>query len=323
MKLFHRIRNKLQGIRVLVVGGAGYVGGAVTNELQKRGIPYAVYDILLYEDRYMKEGGHFIYGDVRDTKKLKKVLPDYTHVIWLAAIVGDPACKKEPELAQETNEEAVEWLTKNFDGRIIFTSTCSVYGASKEELTEDSPTNPLSLYARSKLAAEKHLLQHPNAIIFRLGTAFGLSDTHARPRTDLIINTFMVQALDDGKITVFGGSQKRPFISVHNIAKTIVHNIFTKNTGIYNIAFENYSINDIAEMVRKSTSCKVIYSKEEDTDKRDYHVSTKKAQQDKVLSIDKNKDIMATIKDFKKTIKRKRIKDTKYDGYSNVKSINS
>jgi len=111
-------KTKKSKINVLVVGGAGYIGGAVTDILMERNIPFTVYDNLLYEHQYFKLV-NFVYGDIRDTKKLKKLLPYYTHVIWLAAIVGDAACQIRPELTIEINQKSIQWLSKNYDGRII------------------------------------------------------------------------------------------------------------------------------------------------------------------------------------------------------------
>ncbi|MDD5638833.1 MAG: NAD-dependent epimerase/dehydratase family protein, partial [Candidatus Pacebacteria bacterium] len=110
-------KTKKSKDKVLVVGGAGYIGGAVTDILLGKGIPFTVYDNLLYEQQYFKPVD-FIYGDVRDTKKLKKLLPNYTHVIWLAAIVGDAACQIKPELTIEINQHSIKWLSKNYNGRI-------------------------------------------------------------------------------------------------------------------------------------------------------------------------------------------------------------
>src|SRR5579859_3980258 len=140
--------------KVLVVGGAGYIGGAVTDVLFQKKIPFTVYDNLTYENHYLKPVD-FIYGDVRDTSKLKKLLPSYTHIIWLAAIVGDGASAINPSLTKAVNQDSIAWLVKHFTGRIIFTSTCSVYGVNHELVHEASPTNPLSIYAQTKLEAEK------------------------------------------------------------------------------------------------------------------------------------------------------------------------
>ena len=127
--------------KVLVVGGAGYIGGAVTELLSTEKIPFSVYDSLVYEPHYLKKVD-FVCGDVRDTARLKALLANYTHVIWLAAIVGDAACEVSPELTVGVNQRAVGWLAENYHGRIVFTSTCSVYGQYDSEVDEDAPVQP-------------------------------------------------------------------------------------------------------------------------------------------------------------------------------------
>lgn len=161
-------------MNVLVVGGAGYVGGAVTDILIKSEHKVRVYDALLYEESYRKNMD-FVYGDVRDPERLMPHLKWADTVVWLAALVGDGACALNPEISIAINQEPVGWLARNFEGRIIFLSTCSVYGAQDKILDENAPTNPLSVYAVTKLAAEKYL-EGRDAIIFRLGTLFGVGD---------------------------------------------------------------------------------------------------------------------------------------------------
>src|SRR3990167_7650891 len=204
-------------IKVLVVGGAGYIGGAITDILVAKRIPFSVYDKLVYEHQYLKPVD-FIYGDVRDYKKLKSVLPKYTHVIWLAAIVGDPGCQIDEWMTRAVNVEPVKWLVKNYKGRILFASTCSVYGKSNSMLDESSETQPLSLYARSKLEVEPVLVKHANALIYRIGTAYGASDQYSRVRLDLAVNFLSFKAIKQGKLTYFSGTQWRPFIHVKDIA---------------------------------------------------------------------------------------------------------
>ncbi len=154
--------------KVLVVGGAGYIGGAVTEALTAERIPFCVYDSLVYEPHYLKKVD-FIRGDARDTAKLEPILAQSSHVIWLAAIVGDGACEVNPALTIEVNQKTVEWLAQNFSGRIVFTSTCSVYGQHDAEVDEHSHLNPLSLYAKTKLHAE-NFLQHENSLISPIRT---------------------------------------------------------------------------------------------------------------------------------------------------------
>ncbi len=264
-------------INVLVVGGAGYIGGAVTELLIKKRIPFSVYDVLVYEHQYLKPVD-FIYGDVRDYKKLKQVLPKYTHVVWLAALVGDPGCQIDEWMTRAVNIEPVRWLTKNYKGRILFASTCSVYGKSDKMLDESSTLNPLSFYAKSKIEAESYLVKHPNTLIYRIGTAFGVSDKHSRVRLDLAVNMLSFNAVNHGKLTYFGGTQWRPFIHVKDIAQAFVNSINSNARGIYNLNAENVQISDLAKKIGKLTKCKIQATEHPFQDERNYHVSTDKAR---------------------------------------------
>lgn len=264
-------------INVLVVGGAGYIGGAITDLLLAKKISFTVYDALVYEHQYLKPVD-FIYGDVRDYNKLKKVLPGYTHVIWLAAIVGDPGCQIDEWMTRGVNIEPVKWLVQNYKGRILFASTCSVYGKNNDLLNESSPVNPLSLYAKSKIESESYLVKHPNTLIYRIGTAFGLSDKHSRVRLDLAVNMLSFNAINQGKLTYYGGTQWRPFIHVKDIAMAFVNGLNSKAKGIYNLNRENIQIKDLAKKIGKLTKCKVKATEHPFQDERNYHVNADKAK---------------------------------------------
>lgn len=218
-------------MNILIVGGAGYVGGAVTDLLMETEHNTRVYDALLYEEIYRKPVD-FCYGDVRDHERLQPQLEWADAVVWLAALVGDPACALNPDISVAINQEPVRWLAENFDGRILFLSTCSVYGAQDGVLDETSATDPLSVYAVTKLEAEQYLAEK-NAIIFRLGTLFGVSDLFSRIRLDLVVNTLTVRAHRFGKITIYGGGQFRPLLHVRDAGKAIVDNLATEHTGIF------------------------------------------------------------------------------------------
>ena len=198
-------------MNILVVGGAGYVGGGIVDKL-KQTHNVTVYDSLIYEESYRKDV-NFVYGDIRDHDKLLRLLKANDAVIWLAALVGDGACSINPELTFEINSESVKFLANNFDKKIIFLSTCSVYGAQEGLLDESSSINPLSEYASSKVQAEEYLTDS-NAIIFRLGTLFGISDEFSRIRLDLVVNILVTKALTEGKLTVFGGEQWNIFTRI-------------------------------------------------------------------------------------------------------------
>jgi nucleoside-diphosphate-sugar epimerase len=126
--------------KILVVGGCGYIGGFLTDLLTNQAYDVTVYDSLLYETRYLKNV-NFIRGDIRDTEKLEKIIHDYDTVVWLAALVGDGACAVDLELTKRINFDAVKWLVDNFKGKIVFTSTCSVYGANNDLIDETATPN--------------------------------------------------------------------------------------------------------------------------------------------------------------------------------------
>jgi nucleoside-diphosphate-sugar epimerase len=308
-------------MKILVVGGAGYIGGIVTDALIKKSIPFTVYDNLLYEHQYLKPVD-FIYGDVRDTEKLKKLLPNYTHTIWLAAIVGDAACQVNPALTVAVNQESTKWLAENYDGRIIFTSTCSVYGQHDSLVTENSSLNPLSIYAKTKVQAEKNL-GGENSLIFRLGTAFGVSDVHSRLRMDLVVNYMTANALTKGKLSVFGGSQWRPLVHVKDIGETIVNNLDRPVRGIYNLAAENIQIKELAKIISDMTGCKIEYTPQKFEDQRDYHVTTDKAVKDGVFNPNTLRTIQYGVRELMELIKNGRIKYTENDIYFNERHVAS
>ena len=306
-------------MKILVVGGAGYIGGAVTDALLKKNISFSVYDNLLYEYLYLKPVD-FIFGDIRDTKKLAEILPKYTHVVWLAAIVGDPACQIKPELTVAINQEAVKWLSENFNGRIIFLSTCSVYGEHSDLLDENAPTNPLSLYAQTKFTAESYL-KDKNALIFRLGTVFGVSDAFSRIRMDLAVNYMTANALKKRELSVFGGSQWRPFIHVKDVGDIIVNNLNRKSIGIYNLASFNIKIKELGEKISKITGCKIRKMEQKFQDARDYHVNSEKALKDGIFNPASTRSIEDGVKEITDLIENGRIRYTESDVYFNERHI--
>jgi nucleoside-diphosphate-sugar epimerase len=305
-------------MKILVVGGAGYVGGALTDLLLETQHQVRVYDALLYEESYRKPVD-FAFGDVRNHEKLQPHLDWADVTVWLAALVGDPACALNPDVSIQINQDSVKWLTEHFNGRIIFLSTCSVYGARDGVLDENSPTNPLSVYATTKLEAEKYLADK-NALIFRLGTLFGVGDVFSRIRLDLVVNTLAVRAFNVGKITVFGGDQFRPLLHVCDAAKTIVENLTTKHTGIHNLHRQNVRIVDLAYQVRNHFPDLIIESVErkfEDT--RNYRVSSDKAKT--ALGFNPIHSIDSGIEEIKSLLEQGRLRDIENPRYTNQKFL--
>ena len=306
-------------MNVLVVGGAGYIGGGVTDVLLREGIPCTVYDNLMYEHQYLKPGD-FILGDVRDTEKLGALLPNYTHVVWLAAIVGDGACQVRPELTVAVNQESVRWLADNFDGRIIFISTCSVYGENDDEVDENSAVNPLSVYAETKAAAEE-ILKDKNSVSFRLGTVYGVSDTYSRLRMDLVVNYMTANAITKGELSIFGGTQWRPIIHVRDVAEAVVSALDKPVRGVYNLGTANYQIKDLGKEVAEITGCKIEYVDQKFQDRRNYHVSTKRAQKEGLLEFNPARTVSDGVKQIKDLVSSGRLKYTENDIYFNERHV--
>jgi nucleoside-diphosphate-sugar epimerase len=261
---------------VLIVGGAGYVGGWLTDRAIEAGHDVTVYDLLLYEDVYLKPVD-FVFGDLLDRDRLEPLVRSADIVVWLAALVGDGACALDGELTRKINVESVQWLASVFDGRIVFMSTCSVYGAQDGELTEDSPVNPLSLYAQTKLAAEAALLER-DALIFRLGTLHGVGDEFSRLRVDLVVNTLTIRAALNGRMSVFGGQQYRPLLHVRDVGRVVVDAMTTDRHGIYNLGAENVTVLEVAQAVQaRIPEARIDVTEIKFQDDRDYRVSSRKA----------------------------------------------
>ncbi len=300
-------------MNILVVGGAGYVGGGIVDKL-KQAHNVTVYDSLIYEESYRKDV-NFVYGDIRDHDKLLQLLKANDAVIWLAALVGDGACSINPKLTFEINSESVKFLANNFDKKIIFLSTCSVYGAQEGLLDESSSINPLSEYASSKVQAEEYL-SDSNAIIFRLGTLFGISDEFSRIRLDLVVNILVTKALTEGKLTVFGGEQWRPLLHVVDVANAIAQTIESDITGIFNLHYKNFKIIDIAKaIVKKVPSATIETTPMKFQDARNYQVSSEKLYQESGFKASTN--LSKGIEEVYDLISNNRIKNVHHNRYSN------
>ena len=262
-------------MNVLVTGGAGYVGGFLTDAVQKAGHHVRVFDALLYEDLYLKDVD-FVFGDVTDGNSLLPHLHWADCVIFLAGFVGDPLCALDPALTKRVNIDAIRFLCENFGGQIIFPSTCSVYGAQEALLTETSEVRPLSLYAETKIVAEKMIADRGGEYqIFRLGTLFGLSDTYSRLRADLVLNTLTIRAVLEGQMTVFGGRQYRPLLHVRDVATAMVPVIGKHGSALYNLHAENLTILELAKRIQLQVpEALIIETDSKFQDSRNYQVSS-------------------------------------------------
>lgn len=301
---------------VLVVGGAGYIGGFLTDHLNRNDYNVAVYDNLLFEDRYLKNC-EFIYGDIRDTKKLSKIVDNYDCVVWLAGLVGDGACAVNQRLTKNLNVDTVKWLVDNYKGKIVFPSTCSVYGMNNDLIEEGATPNPLSLYAATKLQAEEYVLNNAkDSLVFRLGTLFGLGDRHSRMRLDLVANILSMRAAKGEKLTVFGGEQWRPLLHVRDVSTAILHGLKNNISGLYNLSYKNYKIVELAEQIQKIIpECQVEYTDMKFEDLRNY-----KVKNDKYLATGWKPEYTLDdgINQIMSLIEENRIKDTGDVVYSNA-----
>lgn len=298
------------------------MGGWLTDEAIRAGHDVRVFDRLLYEEAFLKEVD-FHYGDILDLEQLKPHLDWADAVVWLAAFVGDPACALNPDLTMKTNVGAVRRLVENFDGRIVFPSTCSVYGAQEGELVEESPLNPLSLYAESKIEAERVLLESGrSALIFRLGTLYGLSDTYARLRVDLVLNVLTIRAVLEGRMSVFGGDQFRPLLHVRDVATAMVPHLGSDAGGVFNLHVENTKIIDLAHRILEfvpGTELEVTESTFQDS--RNYMVSSARARDE--LGFAPQWTVDQGIEEVAAAVRERRIPDVNLPRFSNVAALQS
>ena len=274
-------------MNILVTGGAGYVGSTLVPMLLQEGHKVRVYDNLLFGGRgllpcFTNRNFELVVGDTRDEQGLKKVLQDIDLVIHLAAIVGYPACKKDERLADEVNHKATVLLEKmrNRDVPIFFASTGSNYGALIGDLcTEETPLNPLTVYGKTKTAAEQHLLEKGNVVCYRFATAFGVSN---RMRLDLLINDFVYQAVKNRNLIVYEKTFKRTFIHVSDMARAFIfaiNNIDKMRDNVYNIGSDNmnWSKEQVARKIKEKIEYYLHFAEfGTDEDKRNYEVSYEK-----------------------------------------------
>ncbi len=304
---------------ILVVGGAGFIGGAVT-DLLLQGQQHCVraYDTLLFEDHYHKPLD-FVRGDIRDHERLQAHLDWADVVIWLAALVADGACDLTPDLALEFNDRSVRWLTQHYDGRIVFPSSCLVYKMSQCVLVESSAVDPTTQYTKTKFSAEGYL-KNKNAVVFRLSTLFGIGDAYSRVRLDLVVNLLTAKAAVDHSMTIFGGQQSRPFIHVRDVARAMVHAIDSSATGLFNLHTENMTILDLAKKIQTHVPGSTLDIQEKSlSETGDYRMSSDKARS--LLGFQPTYTVDEGIKQVLSVIQSGRVKDTHNPRYSNEKFL--
>jgi len=276
-------------VKVLITGGAGYLGSTLTHYLLDKGYGVDVLDNLMYEQTSLlhlcsHENFRFINKDVTDFELLKSIISDYDVIIPLAAIVGGPACDANKELATKINFEQIKCIVDNLrdDQKLIMPNTNSQYGSSKDIITEESSFNPLSHYAVTKCDAEDYIMYHDNGVCLRLATVFGSS---SRMRTDLLVNDFVHKAIVDGYIVLFESHFKRNYIHVRDIARTFlfaIKNYDRMRGDVFNVGLSDSNLSklELAQCIKNIIPNFVIKEDDykTDFDNRDYIVSNKKLE---------------------------------------------
>ena len=273
-------------MKILITGGAGYLGSALTRNLIKKH-NVVVYDNLMYNQTSLIDLSYnsnftFEYGDVREWNRLKQLVEQSDVIIPLAAIVGFPACEKDKELATSINTEQIKRIVDilSDDQRILFPNTNSGYGSRTDgEVTENNELTPVSHYGVTKCDSENYVKSYSNGIIFRLATVFGVS---SRMRLDLLVNEFVYKLLTDRYITLF---EHRNFIHIQDVSSVfefMIDNYDTHQNEIFNVGLSDTNINkqELVERIQKHIPNISITHSDYfvDPDKRNYIVSNKKIE---------------------------------------------
>ena len=274
-------------MRILVTGGAGYVGSTMVPMLLEQGHKVRVLDSLKFggqgllpccQNRYFE----LIKGDVCDEKAVAKALDGVDAIVHLAAIVGYPACKKEPQVAMTTNVEGTRTLLKlrKKDQKFMFASTGSIYGSVPDYVcNENTPRSPITLYGETKATAEELTLEAGNSLCYRFATAFGVSN---RMRLDLMPNDFTYQAVKNRNLIVYEGGFKRTFVHVRDMARSFMFAMEKWDSvkdDVYNVGHEtmNFTKEDVARKILEHVDFYLHFAEVgSDADQRNYEVSYEK-----------------------------------------------
>jgi nucleoside-diphosphate-sugar epimerase len=290
----NRRSNRSDDNKVLVIGGAGYIGSALVEQLLDLGLEVSVLDAMHFgKETLSRVAGHpkltLIQEDFRHIEVLTRAMSGVGSVIHLGGLVGDPACAVDSDLTVDVNVTATKVIGEIAKAqevrRFIFASSCSVYGASDEIVDEQSHFNPQSLYARSKVASEA-VLGALNGRDFavtclRFATIYGIS---GRTRFDLVVNLLCAKAVRDREITVYGADQWRPFVHVEDVARAITMTLRAPLDLVAGEAFnigsdaQNYTLGQIAELIQRQVPDAEITSDDNFVDKRNYRVSFAKVR---------------------------------------------
>ena len=304
--------------KIFIPGGAGYVGTVLTETLLKLNYKVTVYDLFIYGD-HIKDHQNLekIKGDIRDLKKITNCIKDHDIIIHLACISNDPSYDLNPKLSKSINYDCFENFVKaakeNGIERFIYASSSSVYGIKKEKnVYEDMKLEPLTDYSVYKVMCENILNKYSSenfvTINARPSTVCGFSK---RQRFDLVVNILTNQAYHTRKIKVFGGDQLRPNIHIKDMCQAYVDLINAEpslvNREAFNIGFENFSVLEIANIVKKNIDHNIILEKVSSDDIRSYHVSSEKIKS--AINFQAKYDIDSAVRDLKKAFENNFFKD--------------
>lgn len=278
--------------RILVTGGAGYIGSVLTEHLLKAEYRVTVLDNLVYGEQNLihlctNRNFEFVYGDVRDEALMRQLLKSADVVLPLAAVVGAPACYRDPFAARSVNLEAIQMLMqiRSPQQLVIYPTTNSGYGTKSGDVhcTEETPLEPISLYGKTKVQAEQELLNAANTITLRLATVFGLSP---RMRLDLLVNHFVFAAVTDGFMVIFEKDFKRNYIHIGDVADCFIHCIQNAEQMCgrpYNVGLDaaNLSKEELALKIKGYMPNFYIHFAPigNDPDKRNYIVSNQRLRE--------------------------------------------
>lgn len=323
-------------MKILITGGAGYVGSKLTPELIKLGHEITVLDLMIYGEEVLENHVNLkkIKGDIRDKKLLERIVPGHDAVIHLACISNDPSFELNPTLGKSINLDAFEPLVQisrnNNIYRFIYASSSSVYGIKKEkDVTEDMKLEPLTDYSKFKGDCEKILNSYKSddfvVTTIRPSTVCGYAK---RQRLDLVVNILTNHAYHNKKIRVFGGSQLRPNIHINDMINSyicILNSDYKKINGeIFNVGYRNQTVDELALDVKSVIGDEVQIKKERSNDNRSYHVSSKKIKD--ILGFETQYSIQDGIRDLQNAFSKGMIKnsfeDEKYFNIKRMQSIN-